>query len=261
MIGAPRVRSAVACNSHWLLRAPRCAYLSSRPWWGVRYGCRPEGLQATAVPMGRSDEPRRRQMGRSQVFLEVARQGSVHAAAKRLNLDHSTVCRRIGKLENLLSVKLLDRTQRGIVVRDGVQEVLRHIEHMETHANSLEDAIAGSWHRNTDRPHRHHGGDRQPLCRKTNPLLERFRAHREDRAGQHSPAGRPVAQGSRHLPELLQSAPAGPFEREDRGVCAVLLLLEEYARVHGRQPCRRPGPSCFSSTTSKTCWRSMRCGG
>jgi DNA-binding transcriptional LysR family regulator len=78
-----------------------------------------------------------------RVFLEVARQGSVHAAAKRLNLDHSTVCRRIGKLENLLSVKLLDRTQRGIVLRDGVQDVLRHIEHMETHANSLEDAIVG----------------------------------------------------------------------------------------------------------------------
>jgi DNA-binding transcriptional LysR family regulator len=79
-----------------------------------------------------------------RVFLEVARQGSVHAAAKRLNLDHSTVCRRIGKLESLLSIKLLDRTQRGIVLRDGVQEVLRHIEHMETHANSLEDAIAGT---------------------------------------------------------------------------------------------------------------------
>ena len=79
-----------------------------------------------------------------RVFLEVARQGSVHAAAKRLKLDHSTVCRRIGKLESLLSMKLLDRTQRGIVVRDGVQDVLRHIERMETHANSLEDAIVGT---------------------------------------------------------------------------------------------------------------------
>ena len=79
-----------------------------------------------------------------RVFLEVARQGSVHAAAKRLKLDHSTVCRRIGKLESLLSMKLLDRTQRGIVVRDGVQDVLRHIERMESHANSLEDAIVGS---------------------------------------------------------------------------------------------------------------------
>ncbi len=79
-----------------------------------------------------------------RVFLEVARQGSVHAAAKKLKLDHSTVCRRIGKLESLLAMKLLDRTQRGILVRENVAEVLGHIERMETHANSLEDAIAGS---------------------------------------------------------------------------------------------------------------------
>jgi DNA-binding transcriptional LysR family regulator len=79
-----------------------------------------------------------------RVFLEVARQGSVHAAAKRLKIDHSTVCRRIGKLESLLSVKLLDRTQRGILVREGVQTVIAHIERMESHANSLEDAISAS---------------------------------------------------------------------------------------------------------------------
>jgi DNA-binding transcriptional LysR family regulator len=79
-----------------------------------------------------------------RVFLEVARQGSVHAAAKRLKVDHSTVCRRIGKLESMLSIKLLDRTQRGILVREGVQAVIAHIERMETHANSLEDAIAAS---------------------------------------------------------------------------------------------------------------------
>ena len=33
-----------------------------------------------------------------KLFLEVARHGSVHAAAKRLRLDHSTVGRRIGRL-------------------------------------------------------------------------------------------------------------------------------------------------------------------
>jgi DNA-binding transcriptional LysR family regulator len=79
-----------------------------------------------------------------RVFLEVARQGTVHAAAKKLKLDHSTVCRRIGKLEDLLAIKLLDRSQRGIVVRGGVQQLLDHIESMEAHANSIEDALAGS---------------------------------------------------------------------------------------------------------------------
>ena len=63
-----------------------------------------------------------------RVFLEVARQGTVHAAAKKLKLDHSTVCRRIGKLEDMLSIKLLDRSQRGIVVRGGAQQLLDHIE-------------------------------------------------------------------------------------------------------------------------------------
>ena len=76
-----------------------------------------------------------------RVFLEVARQGSVHAAAKRLKLDHSTVCRRVDKLESLLSVKLLDRTRKGIVVREEALSLLKHIEQMEMHAASLEDAL------------------------------------------------------------------------------------------------------------------------
>ena len=79
-----------------------------------------------------------------RVFLEVARQGTVHAAAKKLKLDHSTVCRRIGKLEDLLAIKLLDRSQRGIVVRGGALQLLDHIESMETHAISIEDALVGS---------------------------------------------------------------------------------------------------------------------
>jgi DNA-binding transcriptional LysR family regulator len=76
-----------------------------------------------------------------RVFLEVARQGSVHAASKRLRLDHSTVTRRIGKLESLLSVKLLDRSRKGIAVREEAQALLKHIEQMDMHASSLEDAI------------------------------------------------------------------------------------------------------------------------
>jgi DNA-binding transcriptional LysR family regulator len=77
-----------------------------------------------------------------RVFLEVTRQGSVHAAAKRLKLDHSTVCRRIGRLESLLSVKLLDRTRKGIVVRPEAHGLLKHIEQMDRHAGSFEDAIS-----------------------------------------------------------------------------------------------------------------------
>ena len=76
-----------------------------------------------------------------RVFLEVARQGSVHSAAKRLKLDHSTVCRRIDKLETHLSLKLLDRTRRGVVVRSEAKSLLKHIREMENHASYLEDVV------------------------------------------------------------------------------------------------------------------------
>ena len=76
-----------------------------------------------------------------RIFLEVARQGSVHAAAKQLRLDHSTVCRRIGRLEAVLAVKLLDRSRKGIVVRDEAQALLSQIKKMDLHASALEDAL------------------------------------------------------------------------------------------------------------------------
>jgi len=79
-----------------------------------------------------------------RIFLEVARQGSVQAASKRLKLDHSTVTRRIGKLESLLSVKLLDRSRTGITVRAEAQALLKHVEQMDMHAGSLQDAVTGT---------------------------------------------------------------------------------------------------------------------
>lgn len=47
--------------------------------------------------------------------------GTVHAAAKKVKLDHSTVGRRI---EDLLATKLLDHSQGGVVVRGCVQQLL-----------------------------------------------------------------------------------------------------------------------------------------
>src|SRR5882724_8106329 len=79
-----------------------------------------------------------------RIFLEVARQGSVQAAAKRLKLDHSTVTRRIGKLESMLAVKLLDRGRTGITLRPEAQTLLKHVEQMDLHAGSLQDAAAGT---------------------------------------------------------------------------------------------------------------------
>jgi DNA-binding transcriptional LysR family regulator len=78
-----------------------------------------------------------------RIFLEVARHGSVHAAARQLRLDHSTVCRRIGRLETLLAVKLLDRSRKGVFVRSEAQGLLQHVEGMDQHANSVAELIDG----------------------------------------------------------------------------------------------------------------------
>ena len=78
-----------------------------------------------------------------RIFLEVARHGSVHAAARQLHLDHSTVCRRIGRLETLLAVKLLDRNRKGVFVRPEAQGLLQHVEGMDQHASSLTEMIDG----------------------------------------------------------------------------------------------------------------------
>lgn len=76
-----------------------------------------------------------------RIFLEVARQGNIHNAAKRLKLHHSTVSRRIDRLEERLGVKLFDRVRDGVVVRAGVEDLLRHAEQMELHASSMEESM------------------------------------------------------------------------------------------------------------------------
>jgi DNA-binding transcriptional LysR family regulator len=78
-----------------------------------------------------------------RIFLAVTRQGSLHAAARQLALDHSTVCRRIGRLETLLGVKLLDRNRKGVFVRPEGQNLIQHVEGMEQHASSLTQLTGG----------------------------------------------------------------------------------------------------------------------
>lgn len=73
-------------------------------------------------------------------FLELARQGRLGPAAKRLHVDHSTVGRRIAGLEKALNIKLFDRTQDGFVLTESGHRLLTHAESIEN--NAL--AIAGN---------------------------------------------------------------------------------------------------------------------
>ena len=53
-----------------------------------------------------------------EYFLAVAETGSLSNAAKILKVNHSTVARRIEKLEKELNTKLFKRNQRGYVLTE-----------------------------------------------------------------------------------------------------------------------------------------------
>lgn len=64
-------------------------------------------------------------------FLELARQGRLAPAAKRLQVDHSTVGRRIAELEKTLNTKLFDRAPSGFVLTEAGHRLLAHAESIE----------------------------------------------------------------------------------------------------------------------------------
>jgi DNA-binding transcriptional LysR family regulator len=76
-----------------------------------------------------------------RVVLEVARQGSIYAAAKVLKVDHSTVTRRVGQVELLLERQLFDRSNRGIAPRPETERLLEHLRSMEVHAAAAQEEL------------------------------------------------------------------------------------------------------------------------
>jgi DNA-binding transcriptional LysR family regulator len=64
-------------------------------------------------------------------FLEVARNGKLSLAAGRLNVEHSTVSRRIDRLEKQLDVILFDRHRNGYALTDAGSALVPHAEAME----------------------------------------------------------------------------------------------------------------------------------
>jgi DNA-binding transcriptional LysR family regulator len=64
-----------------------------------------------------------------QVFLAVCERGSIGAAAQALQVNHSTVLRRVAALEKSLAVRLFDRLPRGYV--------------LTSHGHVLAGAVAG----------------------------------------------------------------------------------------------------------------------
>ena len=70
-------------------------------------------------------------------FLAVAECGTLSGAARRLNVDHATVSRRLAGLEDALDVRLVDRLPRACrLTRIGRQVHARAVE-METAADAI----------------------------------------------------------------------------------------------------------------------------
>ena len=69
-----------------------------------------------------------------QVFLAVARAGRMSAAARRLQVEHTTVSRRLAALESELGVPLFYRTTKGYLLTPHGENVLSNAEAMEREA-------------------------------------------------------------------------------------------------------------------------------
>jgi DNA-binding transcriptional LysR family regulator len=72
-------------------------------------------------------------------FLELARQGRLAPAARRLRVDHTTVSRRVAELEKSLDLKLFDRSAEGFSLTEAGRGLLPHAEAMEAQAIAMTD--------------------------------------------------------------------------------------------------------------------------
>ena len=76
-------------------------------------------------------------------FLELARAGSLSAAARRLSVEHTTVSRRLQRLEEALGATLFDRRREGHVLTDVGRMLLTHAETMESTMLAATDQLLG----------------------------------------------------------------------------------------------------------------------
>lgn len=78
-----------------------------------------------------------------RVFLAIAREGTLGAAARRLSQTQPTMGRRLRSLEQSVGHKLFQRTQDGFVLTDEGTAVLDHAERIEDEALAIERRLAG----------------------------------------------------------------------------------------------------------------------
>ena len=75
-----------------------------------------------------------------RVFLAVRRAASIKGAARMLEVDHSTVSRRLAALEESLGARLFERTPEGLVPTDAAGAVAPLVEQIDLLTRELRDA-------------------------------------------------------------------------------------------------------------------------
>ncbi|WP_132955247.1 LysR family transcriptional regulator [Rhizobium sp. BK251] len=78
-----------------------------------------------------------------RLFLAIAREGTLGAAARSLGLTQPTMGRRLRALEAAVGQTLFQRTADGFVLTDEGSAVLGHAERMEEEAIALQREVAG----------------------------------------------------------------------------------------------------------------------
>jgi len=81
-----------------------------------------------------------------RLFLAVVRAQSAQEAARRLGLDHSTITRRLHRLEKELDAQLFQRTPAGHVLTTAGHRLLEHVERMESSMVLVGEDIGGDSH-------------------------------------------------------------------------------------------------------------------
>ena len=77
-------------------------------------------------------------------FLELARAGTLSGSARRLGVEHTTVARRIQRLEEQLKTPLFDRRREGYRLTDIGQALLPHAEAMESAMLAAAEQVGGT---------------------------------------------------------------------------------------------------------------------
>jgi DNA-binding transcriptional LysR family regulator len=76
-------------------------------------------------------------------FLELARTGTLSGTARRLAVDHTTVARRIARLETELATALFEHRREGYALTEAGQSLLSHAETMEGAVLAAAEQLGG----------------------------------------------------------------------------------------------------------------------